>query len=224
MALIEPDDVRRLFRVLVDLLAQRNPERLRSAFQVAELYQQIIPYKSYRSRLGFDTNQDYEAAVLGLLGGIGEFASVEPLEAQESLAAEAASPNPDTGLFREFAGARVWLHADKVRELVDRAAAYAPPAATAPPEPPAESADAGRPPVFLLERDAAAPPAARPRPAAPPDSSRCSACTQPLPGDRPVVFCPWCGRPLGGTTCARCGDELDPAWGFCPRCGTRRTQ
>jgi hypothetical protein len=209
VALIEPEDVRRLFHAVVQLLAEREPGRLHAPFQVAELYQQIIPYRAYRARLGFDTNQDYEAAVLGLLAGIGGFATVEPAEAQESLAAEAASPNPDLSLFREFAGARVRLHRARVRELLDHAAAYAPPEPT--PAPPAPVA--GSPPPFALDRE---PPAPATHPA------HCQACGDALPEHRSVVFCPWCGRAVGAVRCGRCGDELEERWRFCPRCGLER--
>jgi len=216
VALIDPRDVSRLFRALVEVLAERDPGRLKAPFQVAELYQQIIPYRAHRARLGFDTNQDYEAAVLGLLAGVGDFATVEPPEAQESLAAEAAFPNPDPGLFREFAGARVRLNPARVRELLDQAAAYAPPE----PEPAPPSAAPDPAPVFLLERDSQPGAGAGPTPAA--DAGRCRACGKDLPGDRAVVFCPWCGRAVGVPSCTRCGDELEAGWRFCPRCGTER--
>jgi hypothetical protein len=221
VALIDPRDVRRLFQGLVAVLAERGHGRLQAPFQVAELYQQIIPYRAHRARLGFDTNQDYEAAVLGLLAGVGGFATVEPVEAQESLAAEAAFPNPNPGLFREFAGARVRLNPARVRELLDHPATYAPPE----PEPESESApaeaDPDRPPVFLLERDSPAPaPGAGRAPAA--DGGRCRACGQALPGDRAVVFCPWCGRAVGVPSCTRCGDEVEAGWRFCPRCGAEQ--
>jgi hypothetical protein len=220
VALIEPEDVRRLFEGLVRQLAERDPGRLQAPFQVAELYQQIVPYKTHRSQLHFDTNQDYEAAVLGLLAGVGGYATLEPVEAQESLAAEAEAPNPDTGLFREFAGARVRLQAGKVKSVLDRSgAAYAPPPAPEPePEPETE---ANRPPVFLLDRESPLPEPA-PSPASFADLIRCRSCNKSLPGHRPVVFCPWCGRPVGAASCGRCGDELEEDWRFCPRCGLER--
>jgi Double zinc ribbon len=214
---MDEHDVRRLFEELVAVLAERDPERLTATFQVAELYQHLLPYRTYRSRLGFDTNQDYEAALLGLLAGIGGFVSVEPVEAQEALSAEAASSNPDVGMFREFAGARVWLHTGRVREVLDRSATYAPPEPAAP-----KPEESGRPPVFLLDREAKAPErAAAPRtPLA--DLGRCRACGKALPDDRPAMFCPWCGAGVGGSSCAQCGDELDESWRFCPRCGAER--
>jgi hypothetical protein len=120
-------------------------------------------------------------------------------------------------MFREFAGARVWLHTGRVREVLDRSATYAPPEPAAP-EPDASA----RPPVFLLDREAKAPDhdAAPRHPLA--HLGRCRACGKSLPDDRPTMFCPWCGAGVGAPACAQCGDELDDAWRFCPRCGTER--
>jgi len=225
MALIEPGDVARLFHGLVTELADRDPARLRGSFQVAELYQQIVPYRTHRNLLGFGTHQDYEGAILGLLAGLGGYATVEPDEVRQTLAAELASPNPDPTLFREFAGARVRLDAGRVREvLADGNEAYAPPAAPSPlplnpPTPPAPP----RGPAFELAEEPAAPPiTAAHISAAPPATGAvpCGACGADLPDDRTVIFCPFCGRAVGAPTCRRCGDELRAGWKFCPRCGT----
>jgi RNA polymerase subunit RPABC4/transcription elongation factor Spt4 len=235
VALIEQAEVERLFRALVQQLAERDPARLSAPFQVAELYQQIIPYRANRARLGFDTNQDYETAVLGLLAGLGGYADLEPVEARDFLAAEATSPNPDPGAFHEFAGARVRLSPGRVREVLDAQRAFAPPTPVAPatspeaassapspaatPEPPQpQPAPPGSP--FALEPDAARAAAAPPPTSSPaPDRTPCHQCGRPLPTDRTVVFCPYCGTAVGTVLCARCGDELQPDWRFCPRCG-----
>jgi hypothetical protein len=223
VALIDENDVGRLFRGLVAVLAERDPGRLERGFQVAELYQDLVPYRTHRNQLGFASNQDYEAAVLGLLAGLGDFARIEPTEARETLAAEAASRNPDPTLFREFAAARVRLNQQRVRTLLAGNAAYAPPSETAEPEPapePAAAAAVPPPPVFEL---AAEPPA----PTAPPvrqsaGVARCPSCNEVLPADRTVVFCPFCGKEVGRPVCSRCGDDLAPEWRFCPRCGAAR--
>lgn len=220
--MIERDDVRRLFEGLVEALAQ-DEKRLRAGFEVAELYQRLVPYRTHRSVLGFASHQDYEAALLGLLGGVGGYASLEPAEAQQSLADEAASVNPDPSLVREFAGARVRLDPNRVRAALSGDAAYAPPAPEppkpAPPVPPPPPPPPPRvAPVFLLAGDEAREAATEPVVSA----DRCPACAAPLPPDRPVVFCPFCGKPVGGGSCSRCGDALRPEWGFCPRCGHRR--
>jgi hypothetical protein len=221
VALIDENDVGRLFRGLVAVLAERDPGRLERGFQVAELYQDLVPYRTHRGQLGFASNQDYEAAVLGLLAGLGDFARIEPAEARETLAAEAASRNPDPTLFREFAAARVRLNQQRVRTLLAGNAAYAPPSETPEPEPsaaPTAAAVSPPPPVFEL---AAEPPPPRIRQTAP-ATPRCPSCEQALPADRAVVFCPFCGKEVGRPVCARCGDDLAPEWRFCPRCGAAR--
>lgn len=126
------DDLDRLFRHLVSLLAEQAPERLHAPFEVAELYQQILPYRQHRAALKLDTNQDYEMAVLRLLSGDREYATVEPGEVQDMLREEARAVNPDPGLFREYAAARVRLNAAAVRAALGARAAYA----SAPPDPP----------------------------------------------------------------------------------------
>jgi hypothetical protein len=220
VALIDEHDVGRLFKGLVAVLAERDPGRLERDFEVAELYQDLVPYRTHRNRLGFASNQDYEAAVLGLLAGLGGYARTEPVEAQETLAAEAASPNPDPTLFREFAAARVRLNQQRVRALLAGDAAYAPPPPAPEPTPPSPeppSASAGRGPVFELAPE---PPA--PTPDTDAAAARCPSCDTALPTDRAVVFCPFCGKGVGRAVCARCGDDLAPEWRFCPRCGAAR--
>jgi hypothetical protein len=218
MALIEPDDVARLFHGVVTALADRDPARLRNGFEVAALYQQIVPYRTHRNLLGFATHQDYEGAILGLLAGLGGYATVEPDEVRETLGAELASPNPDATLFREFAGARVRLDAGRVHEVLSREDGYAPPPDPPPPAPPAPAAPRG--PAFELADEAAPTPTTGPA-LFPPSVAPlpCAACGAALPDDRPVIFCPYCGKAVGAPTCARCGDTLRAGWKFCPRCG-----
>jgi hypothetical protein len=225
VALIEPADVERLFRAVVTTLAEHDPGRLTAPLQVAELYQQIVPYRTYRARLGFDTHQDYEGAMLGLLAGIGGYADLEPVEARDTLAAEAASPNPDPGLVRDFAGARLVLNARRAREVLGSQSSFAPPSLS-PPSPPAPAESPSPEPVptaapFMLEADerAQGAPATPPGDAAARTAATCPQCSRSLPTDRAVVFCPYCGTIVGAIVCARCGDELKPDWRFCPRCG-----
>jgi RNA polymerase subunit RPABC4/transcription elongation factor Spt4 len=214
MALIEAADVTRLFEGLVAALAERDPQRLHGGFEVAELYQQIVPYRTHRDVLGFASHQDYEGAILGLLAGVGGYAAVEPDEVRRTLAAEVDSPNPDPTLFREFAGARVRLAAARVREVLAEEDAYAPPSERAPAAPPPPAAPS-RAPAFELADEAPVSGAAG-------AAGACATCGAALPDDRPVIFCPYCGTAVGASACARCGDQLRPDWKFCPRCGQSR--
>ena len=49
------NDVDRLFRRLVEVLASGGQQRLREPFDLASLYQRIIPYRAHRGALRFDT-------------------------------------------------------------------------------------------------------------------------------------------------------------------------
>ena len=121
--------VEHLFQHLVQVLASDDPERLTGPIQVSELYQTILPYRTYKKVLRFETNQDYEMAILQLLAGEGGYASVEPIEVRDALMKEVESINPNPGTFRDYAAARVLFNQDAVRSTVEGAIAYAPPAA-----------------------------------------------------------------------------------------------
>ena len=63
------DALDRTFRHLVHTIRARYPAYLTEPFEVAELYQNILPYRHHRRELGLDTNQDYEQVLLQLLSG-----------------------------------------------------------------------------------------------------------------------------------------------------------
>ncbi len=217
------DDVERLFRHLVHLLAADDAERLRTPFEVSELYQSIVPYRSHKRELRFDAIEDYDMAVLRLLAGERGYASVEPIEVREALALEAEAVNPNPGAFRDFAAATVVLNPGAVRSVLEGQAAYAPPAApagpaappaaAAPPAPPAAGA-AGEPVFEAVDigRSGRAP--SEP-------ANTCVHCDAKLPRTRQAVFCPFCGHELQALHCTRCGDPLEPGWRFCLTCGHR---
>ena len=108
------DDLERLVRELANVISEEDPARFRTPFQVSELYQSLLPYRSYKTRLGFDSSEDYDMAILRLLAGERGYASVEPTEVQEQLALEAEAANPTPGLYREFAAARVTLNGNAI--------------------------------------------------------------------------------------------------------------
>jgi predicted RNA-binding Zn-ribbon protein involved in translation (DUF1610 family) len=231
VALMRDDrqDIDRFFRCLVETLFDQSPERLRGAFQVEELYRTILPYRKHRTRLGVDSNQDYEMAVLRLLGGEGAYASVDPPEAAEALAAEAAEVNPDPGLVRVFADATIRLTPAAVDAVLGAEQSYAPPE----PEPVEGSSERAAPvensagdemaptpaPVFALEE------VEKPEPAAPGPrpsdggAAICKSCGRGLPLNRPVTFCPFCGQNAHARACPTCGSALEAGWRHCVDCG-----
>jgi hypothetical protein len=63
------DDLDRLFVLLVQRIGEQYPEHQSEPFEVAELYQSLIPYRHFRRELGIETNGDYELALVRLLAG-----------------------------------------------------------------------------------------------------------------------------------------------------------
>jgi hypothetical protein len=121
------DPLDRLLRRLVQNIRSGFPEYLTRTFEVAELYQVIVPYRLNRRELDLETNQDYELAVTQLLAGERGYL-VGDADMQEALRRELASPNPDTGAFRRFATARVALSPEILRRLETRSGDTRPPA------------------------------------------------------------------------------------------------
>jgi hypothetical protein len=224
------DDLDRLFRRLVVNLAQLDPGRVHGPVDVVEVYQKLVPYRTHRTDLHFDTNEDYEMAVLRLLAGERGYALVEPAEVREALAREVVEVNPDPGFFKRYGSAKVTFDPGHVREALGGLAVgdeEAPPLEAAPaPEPAMELDAAGEPEAadaapdsaedavpFALDEEASAGVAPR-RSSAP-----CSFCGGELPVGRAVIFCPHCGQNVGVVHCPSCGTELDFGWKFCITCG-----
>jgi hypothetical protein len=219
------DEVERLFRHLVDVLSQLDPDRLKSPIQISEIYQSVVPYRHHRSALGFDTNEDYEMAVLRFLAGDGGFATIDPPEVQDALAQEAQSINPNPGAFREYAAARVYLNSGAVRTVTEAQEAYAPP-----PSPEAEqedpalgfSSDVRDPSVphpDVLDLTTAKMTALDAAEGVPFAGTSCLHCGEDVPVGRVVKFCPFCGRDLRMVSCPACGADLEAGWRYCITCG-----
>ena len=140
---------------------------------------------------------------------------------------ELESPNPNVGIFREYANCDVWITAPPAwlsdvlaePELDLPRVAPAAPAAAEPEQ--EEFAEAGTP-SFSEEpapTEAAPPPVpdgvvvgARPQ--------ECAFCGGVLPPGRLVNYCPYCGNDLSLRPCPTCGEILEPRWRFCANCGT----
>jgi len=106
----------RFHRALVRQIYARNPDHLESPFTVAEIYQNLVPYRTHRDEIGVEMNADYEHALLRLLAGEGDFLTLESKTARQEIREELDSPNPNTGMYRDFAAADVRLNSDNLRE------------------------------------------------------------------------------------------------------------
>ncbi len=101
--------VERLHALLSDALRRTRPDPFESPVTVAEIYQDLVPYRGVRAALGFQMNADYEHTLLRLLAGESGLTRLEPDEARQELSAELRTPNPNVGLFRKFAACDVWI-------------------------------------------------------------------------------------------------------------------
>lgn len=103
----EPVD--RLYVRLAAALRQSRPNPFGAPVTVAEIYQELVPYRLVRTDAGFDMNADYEHALLRLLAGEGEGVRLEPTAARDAIRQELRSTNPNVGMYREYAGCDVWV-------------------------------------------------------------------------------------------------------------------
>jgi hypothetical protein len=202
----ESELLERFHRALIEEIQMQRPEYLTGPFTVAEIYQNLVPYGSHRDRIGVHMNGDYEDALLRLLAGEGGYLVLESEPALRELRAELETPNPNTGLYREFAAVDVRLN----RTMLDFAPVAVPQA-----EPLAAAAapiDVVPPAVDVFDRSANGTSEATVR--------ACQWCRAELPARADINFCPFCGTDLKVVPCRECGEELEPSWRFCIACGT----
>ncbi len=103
--------VQRLHQALAGALARRRPDIEAAPVTVAEIYQELAPYRDVRGSVGFEMNADYEHALLRLLAGEDGLVRLEPEEVRQQLEQELSAPNPDVTLFRRYAACDVWVSA-----------------------------------------------------------------------------------------------------------------
>lgn len=230
MSRASSDLVGRLSRRLHEELAERGID---GPLTIADLYQQLIPYRGVRGDLGVLELAEYEFALLRLLAGEAEDLRLADEGVRAELAAELASPNPILGIYRDYASARVEILGAPVRSLAD-----AQEAKTERPDPPSPAPDLERDDVRdvaeLVEDDDSAgvplnggdsalleplPELRYPQPGpAPADATR--VMNRPSPPVPPLV------SPQRPHTCATCREPLPDVDGlrFCPHCGADQTE
>lgn len=213
----------RFHRALIEEIQTQRPEYLTGPFTVAEIYQNLVPYGSHRDRIGVSMNGDYEDALLRLLAGEGGYLVLESEPALRDLRAELGSPNPNTGLYREYAAVDVRLnqaYLDLVAVSIGDRQGLAREMSAGEPIPMAHLA----PSEVALEAMAIVPPGVdvfqdRAPVATATASSACQWCRAELPARNNLNFCPFCGTDLKVVPCNDCGEELEPEWRFCIACG-----
>ena len=108
------DVLERFLKALVGQITATRPEYLTSAFTIAEIYQDLVPYRSHRNLIGVEMNGDYEDALFRMLSGEGDYLVLDSDVARREFQTELARPNPNSALFHEFAAVEVRLHPSRV--------------------------------------------------------------------------------------------------------------
>jgi hypothetical protein len=127
-----PEILDNFFSALVGEIRARKPDYLREPFTVAEIYQNLVPYRTHRDRIGVEMNADYEDALLRLLAGEGDLLVLESDTARGEIETELRSSNPNTLMYRDYAAAMVRLNPALAVDPTDAIPADSPRAALAP--------------------------------------------------------------------------------------------
>lgn len=232
-------DLERMFRMLVATITSTAPDRLTRPFEVADLYQNILPYRLYRRDLGLETNQDYELALMQLLSGAGDYLMVGD-RMRDVLTRELASPAPDSGVFRQFASEQVSINPDALARVAQGADLRAPDVIARPRGGGLELPESAHPTVaqapaaqgggaMSATAGSAEPGSPGSAPAGPPGrgplvpapGETCRFCGGRLPEGRAITYCPHCGHDQTVLHCNACGTELDVGWKYCTTCGRK---
>jgi Double zinc ribbon len=233
----------RFHEVLVEEIRTQRPDLLSTSFTIAEIYQELVPYRTHRDRLGVEMNGDYEHLLLRLLAGEGDYLILEADAPRKAIKAEFESPNPNTGLYREWAAADVRLNPEKIPggegfdgaamelDLGEEAGAAVPVVSLAPSEEAVgNTAEQGS----GSERDDSASAAlaaeqldglqleeawVTEEDARNGGPATCNWCRAELPSRENLNYCPFCGTDVNVVPCPSCGEALEPDWRFCIACG-----
>lgn len=100
----------RLHVALVASIERANSHYLREPFRIAEIYEDLIPYRTHRDLIGVAMNGDYEDGLMRILAGQGDYLIVESPEVRQALVDELEKKHPDTGLFKQYADEAVRLN------------------------------------------------------------------------------------------------------------------
>lgn len=211
------DAVGRFHRVLAESIAVRTPAYLRKSFTVAEIYQSLAPFRSHHDRLGITLNREYDELLLRLLAGEGGYLVLESEPAREAIRRELERRHRNTGIYREFAAAKVRLNPARIPVDLPDAKPAAARATGEDGKRTRPAADAARSPTRRVASTGKV--RSRAGPKAAPDT--CPACSRALPDHDRLRFCPHCGENTREAPCPQCGEILQREWRFCIVCGAR---
>ncbi len=201
------DALDRMFHSLVRVVREKYPAFLTGSFTVADIHQQILPYRHYRRELGLETNQEYELVLMELLTGARGYLDVDE-RLRDELGKELLSASPEPSRVRDYADSSVSLNPAALSTLpagvADARSASVPQSA---PSAASQAASSAASKAAL----AAAPSSA--------STHRCRYCGGDLPAGRVLKFCPHCGQNLQVRNCPACGAEAEAGWRFCVACG-----
>lgn len=196
------DELTRFAQRLVEQLGA-SEEGVHRPVEIAALRETVLPYRKHRRALGIDSVEDYETVLLRLIAGERGYVKTLPAAAAERARKELAQANPDLAVLDEVGDATIQITSMVAHEggvgIVSEV-----------------SSDTTEEPVMSSKPTPEAP-STPPTSLTPP--SACPHCKHAIPGERQVVFCPWCGKRLIPFTCARCNTELDSEWRHCITCG-----
>lgn len=242
---MEPSLVDRFYDALTSVLEHERPDAFRRPVTVAELYQDIVPYRRMRELIGVELHADYEQALVQLLAHH-EAVRLDPPSARDELAGEIDSADPNVSAYRRFAACEVWIERPRSASVATAQPRSGPepqaPAVEARPEPrqgtlgdvvdherhaadDVAETETGVPTVFTesgpapAETEDAATEDAATADAATADAARCVYCDEPLPTHREARYCPYCGGDQRQRPCRACGEPLEPEWSYCVACG-----
>ncbi|HET7273838.1 MAG TPA: zinc ribbon domain-containing protein [Longimicrobiaceae bacterium] len=201
------DPVDLLHRRLTDAASTAHPAG--ATLTIAEVYQQLIPYRAIRSDLGLTELAQYEHALLRLLSGERGYIRIDPPQVQDEIRRELQSPNPILGIYRDYAGVEIVLDSSPLPHLPTDSENAGKPAAVPPHTPSPEPAREPEPPPVPVAT-------ATDRPS---DRGDCKRCGSSLPDDRSGKYCPECGSAQRPLPCVECGGMIEPEWKFCTDCG-----
>ena len=229
-----------LFRRLV--LAAQQAGALARPIEVAELLDTFLPYRAARRDGLLDSNDDYLHCVMQLLAGERGYIFADDL-LQDDLKSELTALNPDLSVITSYRTAKLRIASAEAQRVLagDTSIDLRPPTPiatavvtpTASPTAPRGVSPGVAKPSLAAEPAAAAPAAepATPVPDTPPlrehlspvvaelETRDCPYCSQSLPTDRSLKYCPHCGLNLRIRRCPGCSAEMEAEWKFCVTCG-----